>query len=122
MSRFSRSLLIGASVALAVPALAAAQETATLSDGTGITIGFSQANNGDVWRINQTNNVQDECKALMPNVEVVVTDGQGDGDKQSADVDDLIARGVDVLLLTPLTADTLTPGATVTVTVLHELA
>jgi ribose transport system substrate-binding protein len=75
------------------------------------TIGFSQANNGDVWRINQTNNVEDVCGELFPDGEVVVTDGQGDEAKQAADVDDLIARGVDVLLLTPLTADALTPAA-----------
>ncbi|HKX73785.1 MAG TPA: substrate-binding domain-containing protein [Acidimicrobiia bacterium] len=74
-------------------------------------IGFSQANNGDVWRINQTNNVQDRCGELFPEGEVAVTDGQGDAAKQSADVDDLIARGVDVLLLTPLQSDTLTPAA-----------
>ncbi|HVR31932.1 MAG TPA: substrate-binding domain-containing protein [Acidimicrobiia bacterium] len=76
-----------------------------------VVIGFSQANNGDVWRINQTNNVVDNCSALIPGAEVVVTDGQGDAAKQAADVDDLIARGVDVLLLTPLTAEALTPSA-----------
>lgn len=76
-----------------------------------VVIGFSQANNGDVWRINQTKKVQETCKALIPNAQVLVTDGQGKGDKQSADVDDLLARGTKVLLLTPLTADALTPAA-----------
>jgi ribose transport system substrate-binding protein len=76
-----------------------------------VVIGFSQANNGDVWRINQTNNVVEACESLIPGAEVVVTDGQGEGSKQSADVDDLITQGVDVLLLTPLTADELTPAA-----------
>lgn len=75
-----------------------------------VLIGFSQANNGDVWRINQTNNVKDNCSTI-PGAEVIVTDGQGDAAKQSADVDDLIARGVDVLLLTPLTSDALAPAA-----------
>jgi ribose transport system substrate-binding protein len=84
---------------------------ADLTTGEGFVIGFSQANNGDVWRINQTNNVEDVCAELMPDAEIVVTDGQGDAGKQSADVDDLIARGIDVLLLTPLTADELTPAA-----------
>ncbi len=93
-----------------------APTTAAGGDGGGapdeaVVIGFSQANNGDVWRINQTNNVIDNCSALIPGAEVVVTDGQGDAAKQAADVDDLIARGVDVLLLTPLTAEALTPSA-----------
>ena len=82
-----------------------------LTTGEGFVIGFSQANNGDVWRINQTSNVEEVCAELMPDAEIVVTDGQGDAGKQSADVDDLIARGIDVLLLTPLTADELTPAA-----------
>jgi ribose transport system substrate-binding protein len=47
----------------------------------------------------------------MPGNQVVVTDGQGQAAKQSADVDDLLARGVKVLLLTPLTAEALTPVA-----------
>ena len=105
---FSAAALI---TALAVPTAAVAQDDMELTDGTGFKVGFSQANNGDVWRINQTNNVQDYCKEIMPNVEVVVTDGQGDGAKQDADVDDLLAQGIDVLLLTPLTADILTPAA-----------
>ena len=111
MDRISRALgLLFLGAALAIPASTVAQD-AELTDGTGFQVGFSQANNGDVWRINQTNNVETFCKEYMPNVEVFVTDGQGDGAKQDADVDDLIARGIDVLLLTPLTADALTPAA-----------
>ncbi len=87
------------------------ETTTTGAPDEPVLIGFSQANNGDVWRINQTNNVQDTCSELIPGAEVVVTDGQGDAAKQSADVDDLISQGVDVLLLTPLTAEELTPAA-----------
>lgn len=76
-----------------------------------VVIGFSQANGGDVWRINQTNNVEEYCAEYMPGAEIIVTDAQGDEAKQDADVDDLIARGIDVLLLTPLTAEALTPAA-----------
>lgn len=100
----------------AVTTQAPATTTAVSTDSGGtpdepVVIGFSQANNGDVWRINQTNNVVDNCSSLIPGAEVIVTDGQGDAAKQAADVDDLIARGVDVLLLTPLTAEALTPSA-----------
>jgi ribose transport system substrate-binding protein len=110
MNRIPRTFtLLLLTASLAVPAAAIAQDE--LSDGTGFKVGFSQANNGDVWRINQTTNVQTYCTEYMPNVEVVVTDGQGDGAKQDADVDDLIAQEIDVLLLTPLTADALTPAA-----------
>jgi ribose transport system substrate-binding protein len=102
----------GADVAETTTTAAEVEETTTTgAPDEPVLIGFSQANNGDVWRINQTNNVQDTCSELMPDAEVVVTDGQGDAAKQSADVDDLIAQGVDVLLLTPLTAEELTPAA-----------
>ena len=74
-------------------------------------IGFSQANGGDEWRVNQTNNVRDNCQKEIPGAEVIVTDAQGDDAKQSADIDDMIARGVDALLLTPNTAAALTPAA-----------
>jgi ribose transport system substrate-binding protein len=112
MNRSLRSIMtLGMALALTAPAAAVAQDDVELTDGTGFKVGFSQANNGDVWRINQTNNVEQYCKEYMPNVEVIVTDGAGDGAKQDADVDDLLAQEIDVLLLTPLTADVLTPAA-----------
>ncbi|HEU4319601.1 MAG TPA: substrate-binding domain-containing protein [Acidimicrobiia bacterium] len=101
----------GGSDTTAAPDTTGAPDTTADAPDDQIVIGFSQANNGDVWRINQTNNVEEACSTLIPGAEVIVTDGQGEGSKQSADVDDLIARGVDVLLLTPLTADELTPAA-----------
>ena len=76
-----------------------------------VVIGFSQANGGDEWRVNQTNNVRDNCTKEVPGAEVIITDAQGDDAKQSADIDDMIARGIDVLLLTPNTAAALTPAA-----------
>ena len=90
-----------------------AESQAAASDGADeqVVIGFSQANGGDVWRINQTNNVEEFCAEYMPDAEIIVTDAQGDEAKQDSDVDDLIARGIDVLLLTPLSAEALTPAA-----------
>lgn len=89
----------------------ASQPAASEAASDDVVIGFSQANGGDVWRINQTNNVEEYCAEYIPGAEIIVTDAQGDEAKQDADVDDLIARGIDVLLLTPLTAEALTPAA-----------
>jgi ribose transport system substrate-binding protein len=115
MTRRTSLIASLAVVAALAPAAALGQSPAAsggaLTDGSGITIGFSQANNGDVWRGHQTNVVEQTCKALMPNSTVIVTDGQGDATKQSADVDDLLAQGIDILLLTPLEAEQLTPAA-----------
>jgi ribose transport system substrate-binding protein len=91
------------------PATQAATEAPTAAAGA--VIGFSQANGGDEWRVNQTNNVRDFCAEYNPGAEVVITDAQGDNNKQQSDVDDLLSRGAQVLLLTPNAADPLTPAA-----------
>jgi ribose transport system substrate-binding protein len=75
-----------------------------------VVIGFSQANGGDEWRVNQTNNVKDNC-AKVAGAEVLVSDAQGDDATQSGHVDEFIARPVNVLLLTPNTAPGLTEAA-----------
>lgn len=113
MGRLGRRTVILAALALVLAACGGDDggESGGAAAGGGGLIGFSQANNGDVWRIDQTKDVQSNCSSLMPDSEVVVTDGQGQAAKQSADVDDLLARGVKVLLLTPLTAEALTPVA-----------
>lgn len=41
---------------------------------------------------------------FFPNMKVIVTEAQGDGNKQSGQVDDLIAQGVDVLIVSPADA------------------
>jgi ribose transport system substrate-binding protein len=111
----TRRLLIPAALTtiLVVSGLsvAAAQDPVTLSDGTGAKIGFSQWNAADVWRTNQTNQVQEFCSQLMPNAEINVTDGAGDPLDQDADVTDLITQEIDVLLLTPGLSAELTPAA-----------
>jgi ribose transport system substrate-binding protein len=74
------------------------------------TFGFSQAHNGHPWRVNQTANVRDYwAENLTDEVGMIFTDGQNKPDKQTADVEDLIARGVDVLIITPVTAEAMTP-------------
>jgi ribose transport system substrate-binding protein len=104
--------IIVAIVAIAgIALLAACQPGVAASPTPGAAlVGFSQANGGDEWRVNQTNNVRDFC-TQQTGTAPLITDAQGDNNKQSADVDDLIARGVKVLLLTPNTADALTPAA-----------
>jgi len=72
--------------------------------------GFSQAHNGHPWRVNQTANVRDYWAAsLTDEVKMVFTDGQNKPEKQTADVEDLISQGIDVLIITPVTADAMTP-------------
>jgi ribose transport system substrate-binding protein len=72
--------------------------------------GFSQAHNGHPWRVSQTANVRDFWAGnLTDEVNMVFTDGQNKPEKQTADVEDLISQDIDVLILTPVTADAMTP-------------
>jgi ribose transport system substrate-binding protein len=89
----------------------AASEPAASGGAEGAVIGFSQANGGDEWRINQTNNVKDFCAEYNAGAEVLTSDAQGDDAVQSGHVDEFIGRPVDVLLLTPNTAAGLTEAA-----------
>ena len=47
------------------------------------------------------------AKQAFPNMEMFVTDGRGDGGTQAGQVDDLLARGIDVLILSPADAKAL---------------
>jgi ribose transport system substrate-binding protein len=72
--------------------------------------GFSQAHNGHPWRVNQTANVRDYwAENLTDDMDMVFTDGRNRPDKQTADVEDLLVRGVDCLIITPVQAEALTP-------------
>jgi ribose transport system substrate-binding protein len=71
-------------------------------------IGFSQCTMNHPWRIAQVEWQKEYVKANLPDVKLIVTDGENRASKQVADVESLLARGVDVLLIAPLTADALT--------------
>ena len=45
-----------------------------------------------------------------PNIKIVVVDGNVDVAKQNNDVHDLLARGVDAILLSPVESAALAPG------------
>lgn len=74
-----------------------------------IPIGFSQATMNSPFRVVQTQKMVDYAKTL-PDVELFVTDGQGDSAKQASDIESLIARGVKVLTVSANSAAALTPS------------
>ena len=71
-------------------------------------VGFSQMGHDNPWRMAQTKSLRDE--AAKRGYELVVTDAQDQTAKQVADVEDLIARRVDVILLAPREFEGLTPA------------
>lgn len=75
-----------------------------------ITIGFSQTCFNHPWRTAMIDSAEAEV-ARHPGVELVVLDGNCDVAKQSNDVDDLLARGVDAIILSPVESAGLAPAA-----------
>jgi ribose transport system substrate-binding protein len=74
-----------------------------------IKIGFSQGTMNHPWRVAMVEGNKAYAAANYPDVELIVTDGQNDSAKQVTDVESLLAQGIKVLMISPLTADALTP-------------
>jgi galactofuranose transport system substrate-binding protein len=80
------------------------------ASGKKITVGFSQMENNGPWRIAETSSMKDEAARRADRFELVVTDAQGQTSKQVSDVEDLIARRVDVIFLAPREYEGLAPA------------
>lgn len=88
---------------------AAPKAEAPKADAKKIVIGYSQCTINHPWRVAQVEGSKKWAKENAPDTELIVTDGQNNATKQVSDVEDLIARKVDVLMIAPLTEDALTP-------------
>ena len=72
-------------------------------------IAFSQGTMNHPWRVAMVEGNQEYAAENYPNVELVVTDGQNQASKQVSDVESLLVRQPKVLIISPLTAEALTP-------------
>jgi galactofuranose transport system substrate-binding protein len=70
--------------------------------------GFAQTESNNPWRLAETASMQDEAKKL--GYQLVYTDAAGSAAKQAADVDSMIAQGVDVIFLPPREDKPLVPA------------
>jgi ribose transport system substrate-binding protein len=77
-------------------------------DASQFVVGFSQMESDNPWRLAETKSLKDE--AAKRGIQLVVTDAQGQTAKQVADVEDLIARHVNVILLAPREFEGLVPA------------
>lgn len=73
-------------------------------------IGFSNISVVNTWRVQMVREL--EAEARRQGVELIVTDANGDLNKQIADVEDLLAQGIDALLVTPINPDGMVPVVT----------
>ena len=71
-------------------------------------VGFAQTESNNPWRLAQTASMQAEAKRL--GWQLVYTDAAGSAAKQVADVNSMIAQGVDVIFLAPREEKPLIPA------------
>lgn len=71
-------------------------------------VGFAQSESNNPWRIAQTKSMQDTAKEL--GYQLVYTDAASSAAKQVADVNSMIAQGVDLIFLSPREEKPLIPA------------
>lgn len=71
------------------------------------TIGMSQCNLGEPWRVQMNSDVR-AAAAKYPDIEVIYKDAQNDTLKQRAHIEELVSAKVDLLIVSPKEAQPLT--------------
>ena len=102
-----RLLTITAILVLLAPAALFASGQEEAAGDEGITIGMSVP--GLQFPFFVTMRDQAETKAEELGVELLFADGQNDAAKQTSDIESFISRGVDGILISPMTVDALVP-------------
>ncbi len=87
---------------------ASSQELPKLKQKDTYKVGFAQTESNNPWRIAQTESMQDEAAKL--GYQLVYTDAAGSAAKQVADVNSMIAQGVDLIFLAPREEKPLIPA------------
>ena len=106
-----RRTLLGAgamAAALSVMAPAIAQDLPPLEQKDSYKVGFAQSESNNPWRIAETESFQETAEEC--GWDLIVTDAGGSAAKQVADVDSMIAQGIDVLFLPPREESPLVPA------------
>jgi ribose transport system substrate-binding protein len=94
--------------ALAIPAFATGgQEAKAPAKKDVYTIGMSQCNLGEPWRVQMNADVKNAADK-HPNIKVIYKDAQNDSLKQRAHVEEFVSAKVDLLIISPKEAQPLT--------------
>ncbi len=103
-------LMIHAAAALGVGLMSGVglAETPPLAMKDTYKVGFSQMESNNPWRIAETKSFQDTAESC--GWDLITTDAAGSAAKQVADVDSMIAQGIDVLFLPPREEKPLIPA------------
>lgn len=96
-------LLTGVMTATMFSMCACAEGDVDMSVLEGKTVGFAQCDNGNSWRIAETDSM--EATAKEYGINFVYTDASGDIAKQASNIEDLVAQGIDYLVVAPQEED-----------------
>lgn len=110
MTMISRRTFMLAATAVGALAMSgvAIAEVPKLEQKDTYKVGFAQTESNNPWRIAQTNSMKAEAEKL--GYQLVYTDAAGSAAKQVADVNSMIAQGVDVIFLSPREEKPLIPA------------
>ena len=76
-------------------------------------IGFSNASVSNIWRVGMAHAIEAAAARHADKIEqLIITDANDDPAKQAADIQDLMERDVDLLIVSPATAQALDPAVT----------
>src|SRR3984957_20442730 len=102
------ALLAGVAIAGFLATGALADGLPPLKQKATYKVGFAQTEMNNPWRLAQTASMKDEAAKL--GWQLVYTDAAGSAPKQVADVNSMIAQGVDVIFLSPREEKPLIPA------------
>ena len=103
MKRKVLSMALVGVMGASLMASAAFAEEVDMSVLEGLTVGFSQCDNNNSWRIAETESMQ--ATAAEYGVTLVFTDAATDLAKQASDIEDMVAQGIDYLVVAPQEED-----------------
>lgn len=98
----------GAIVASRYVAIPAWAQVPPLEEKDTYTVGFAQVGSNNPWRLGESKSMQDEAARL--GYTLVETNANEDTAKQIADLDSLIAQGVDILIFPPRESQAIAPS------------
>lgn len=84
------------------------EATKTDTQGKKLVVAFAQTGNQNTWKITQTNSIKEEAKKR--GIELIYTDAQDDTAKQISDVEDIISKKPNYIILSPREYDGVTPA------------
>jgi len=100
-------LLILPLLALTTSLLTSCGRSETEESGVKWTIGMSQCNLGEPWRVQMNADIRMAAEA-QPDIKVVFQDAQNDSLKQKSQIEEFINMGVDLIIISPKEAAPLT--------------